>query len=221
MDVLKGNSALNYSTLDTDRNQNKSDFAFHTVFMLEVMYELYVLDLIIIVYVFKFAGEESENGEEEDEIVKGGGYEDEDQSMVDSDGVEKEDDDFDPDTGGGKKKKKSKKHKSKGDDKKSKKKKKRKKAESEPSDVEEEPPVEEQTASKKKVKPSKAAAPASGGADSGMPSVEEVCSTFGLTDVEIDYEDSEYQNLNNYKLFQQHVRPLLQKENPKVDIFID
>ena len=49
-----------------------------------------------------------------------------------------------------------------------------------------------------------------------MPSVEEVCSTFGLTDVDIDYEDSEFQNLNNYKLFQQHVRPLLQKENPKV-----
>ncbi|KAJ8971465.1 hypothetical protein NQ317_001239 [Molorchus minor] len=50
----------------------------------------------------------------------------------------------------------------------------------------------------------------------GMPTVEEVCSTFGLTDVELDYSDSDFQNLTSYKLFQQHVRPLLTKENPKV-----
>lgn len=50
----------------------------------------------------------------------------------------------------------------------------------------------------------------------GMPTIEEVCSTFGLTDVEMEYTETDYQNLTTYKLFQQHVRPLLAKENPKV-----
>ena len=50
----------------------------------------------------------------------------------------------------------------------------------------------------------------------GMPTIEEVCSTFGLTDVQINYSDADFQNLTTYKLFQQHVRPLLAKENPKV-----
>lgn len=49
-----------------------------------------------------------------------------------------------------------------------------------------------------------------------MPTIEEVCSTFGLTDVELEYSESDFQNLTSYKLFQQHVRPLLAKENPKV-----
>ncbi|KAI4461491.1 chromodomain-helicase-dna-binding protein 3-related-related [Holotrichia oblita] len=49
-----------------------------------------------------------------------------------------------------------------------------------------------------------------------MPTIEEVCSTFGLTDVEMEYTETDYQNLTTYKLFQQHVRPLLAKENPKV-----
>lgn len=50
-----------------------------------------------------------------------------------------------------------------------------------------------------------------------MPTIEEVCSTFGLTDVGIEYTDADFQNLTTYKLFQQHVRPLLAKENPKVN----
>lgn len=54
----------------------------------------------------------------------------------------------------------------------------------------------------------------------GMPSVEEVCQTFGLQDVTIDYSDADYQNLTTYKLFQQHVRPILAKENPKVVILL-
>jgi len=53
-----------------------------------------------------------------------------------------------------------------------------------------------------------------------MPSVEEVCQTFGLQDVTIDYTDADFQNLTTYKLFQQHVRPILAKENPKVVILI-
>lgn len=49
-----------------------------------------------------------------------------------------------------------------------------------------------------------------------MPTIEEVCTTFGLTDVQMDYTENDFQNLTTYKLFQQHVRPLLAKENPKV-----
>lgn len=58
-------------------------------------------------------------------------------------------------------------------------------------------------------------APSAAGS-AGMPTIEEVCSTFGLTDVDLKFTDSDYQNLTTYKLFQQHVRPLLAKENPKV-----
>jgi hypothetical protein len=49
-----------------------------------------------------------------------------------------------------------------------------------------------------------------------MPTVEEVCMTFGLTDVDVEYTEADFQNLTTYKLFQQHVRPMLGKENPKV-----
>nr|CAD7453831.1 unnamed protein product [Timema tahoe] len=52
--------------------------------------------------------------------------------------------------------------------------------------------------------------------NTGMPTVTEVCETFGLTDVEIEYTEAEFLNLTTYKLFQQHVRPLLSKENPRV-----
>lgn len=49
-----------------------------------------------------------------------------------------------------------------------------------------------------------------------MPSVEDVCTAFDITDVPIEYSDADYDNLTTYKLFQQHVRPTLQKENQKV-----
>jgi hypothetical protein len=41
--------------------------------------------------------------------------------------------------------------------------------------------------------------------------------TFGLTDVDVEYSEADFQNLTTYKLFQQHVRPMLGKENPKVN----
>lgn len=53
-----------------------------------------------------------------------------------------------------------------------------------------------------------------------MPSVEEVCSSYGLNDVKIQYTEADYQNLTNYKFFQQHIRPILAKENPKVNQFL-
>ena len=46
-----------------------------------------------------------------------------------------------------------------------------------------------------------------------MPSVTEVCTKLDLKDVEIEYNDTHYQNLVTYKMFQAHVRPILQKEN--------
>lgn len=49
-----------------------------------------------------------------------------------------------------------------------------------------------------------------------MPSVEDVCTAFDITDVPIEYTEADYDNLTTYKLFQQHVRPTLQKENQKV-----
>lgn len=36
-----------------------------------------------------------------------------------------------------------------------------------------------------------------------------------MNDVDIEYTESHYQNLVTYKMFTQHVRPVLQKENPK------
>ena len=51
-----------------------------------------------------------------------------------------------------------------------------------------------------------------------MPTVAEVCESFGLNDVELEYSEADYQNLTTYKLFQQHVRPLLAKENPRVPV---
>ncbi|XP_049291745.1 chromodomain-helicase-DNA-binding protein Mi-2 homolog [Anopheles funestus] len=49
-----------------------------------------------------------------------------------------------------------------------------------------------------------------------MPSIQEVCSSFDLTDVKIEYTDDDFENLVTFKIFQTHVRPILTKENPRV-----
>ncbi|XP_071050567.1 chromodomain-helicase-DNA-binding protein Mi-2 homolog isoform X2 [Onthophagus taurus] len=138
-----------------------------------------------------------------------------------------EDDDYDPDDN--RKKKKGKKRKAKGEEKRGRKKKKKRKNDSgDESEFGEEDNGDSDYAgasSKKGRKrgstkhsapptPIQESGAPSGGA--GMPTIEEVCSTFGLTDVELEYSETDYQNLTTYKLFQQHVRPLLAKENPKV-----
>ena len=51
-------------------------------------------------------------------------------------------------------------------------------------------------------------------------SVEEVCQSFGLTDVDLDYSDAEYQNLTTYIMFQQAYRSRIQSANPKVRDFV-
>ena len=50
-----------------------------------------------------------------------------------------------------------------------------------------------------------------------MPTVAEVCENFGLTDVDLEYSDADYQNLTTYKLFQQTYRQRIQGANPKVN----
>lgn len=44
----------------------------------------------------------------------------------------------------------------------------------------------------------------------------EICADYGIQDVQLEYTDADYQNLTTYKLFSQHIRPLLAKENPKL-----
>ncbi|XP_050544780.1 chromodomain-helicase-DNA-binding protein Mi-2 homolog isoform X2 [Daktulosphaira vitifoliae] len=145
--------------------------------------------------------------------------------------VEEEDDEYDPE---GRKKKRGKKRKAKSDSKKEKKRKKRKRGgdsaeESDYANVEEDNnAANDSDYSNRKSKKSKnskhhqvttpTTSQSQDNNGTGMPSVEEVCQTFGLQDVEIEYTDADFQNLTTYKLFQQHVRPILAKENPRVVI---
>ncbi|KAK7794704.1 hypothetical protein R5R35_008025 [Gryllus longicercus] len=141
-----------------------------------------------------------------------------------------DDDDYEPEDGRNKRKK-GKKRKAKSEDKKGKKKKKKKKAESgEESDFgfdEEAGGNDSDYAGSKKSRKSRGQKhtnstppppppPPVQDSNSGMPTVTEVCDTFGLQDVDVEYTEADFQNLTTYKLFQQHVRPLLAKENPKV-----
>ncbi|KAK3918897.1 Chromodomain-helicase-DNA-binding protein 4 [Frankliniella fusca] len=179
--------------------------------------------------------EDSFAGEEE---AEDGAGRNEDASHDSDEEKRADDEEYEPEESHSKRKK-GKKRKAKSEDKKGKKKKKKKK-----NDSEEEAEFEQQEAPDESVQDSDAApssskknssrksrgkqekqekaASTSNSAtpseSSGMPSVEEVCATFNLTDVEIEYTEADYQNLTTYKLFQQHVRPLLSKENPRVPI---
>ncbi|XP_057326451.1 chromodomain-helicase-DNA-binding protein Mi-2 homolog isoform X2 [Microplitis mediator] len=138
-----------------------------------------------------------------------------------------EDDDYEPEE---RKKKKGKKRKARGEDKKGKKKKKKKKSDSgDESDFGAEVAGEgagedsdyasnrkSRKSSSRKSSGHTSTTPVQQEPATGMPTIDEVCSTFGLTDIPIDYTDADFQNFTTYKLFQQHVRPLLAKENPKV-----
>lgn len=48
------------------------------------------------------------------------------------------------------------------------------------------------------------------------PTVSDVCDNFGLTDVDLDYTEADYQNLTTYKLFQSTYKQRIQAVNPKV-----
>ncbi|KAH8264948.1 hypothetical protein KR038_008669, partial [Drosophila bunnanda] len=132
-----------------------------------------------------------------------------------------EDDDYDPEDN--RKKKKGKKRKTRKGEEKGRKKKKRKKNESEEDsdfvqqqhDEEVEYPSTSKRGRKRKEE-KQAAKEKESSASSGMPSVEDVCSAFSVCDVDIEYSEEELQSLTTYKSFMQHVRPILQKENPKI-----
>lgn len=144
----------------------------------------------------------------------------------------KEDDDYSPEDS--RKKKKGKKRKARGEEKKGRKKKKKRKNESEEDDEfaigedgaegDSDYALSAMSSSKKSrskgrgSKHSMPVTPASIDTGSGMPTVEEVCTSFGLNDVDLQYTDADFETLRSYKLFQQHVRPLLGQENPKIPV---
>merc|ERR1711978_110653 len=49
-----------------------------------------------------------------------------------------------------------------------------------------------------------------------MPTAQQVCEQWGTNDVDLEYNDADFQNLTTFKLFQQTFRPRIQSENPKV-----
>lgn len=46
--------------------------------------------------------------------------------------------------------------------------------------------------------------------------VAEVCEELDLEDIDYDYTDEDYKTLTSYKLFSQHIRPIIAKANPKI-----
>ncbi|XP_048729194.2 chromodomain-helicase-DNA-binding protein 5-like isoform X3 [Ostrea edulis] len=45
---------------------------------------------------------------------------------------------------------------------------------------------------------------------------DQIAEELGINNVDIPFDDDDYISLNNYKLFKQHVQPIIQKANPKV-----
>ncbi|XP_063696031.1 chromodomain-helicase-DNA-binding protein Mi-2 homolog [Culicoides brevitarsis] len=129
-----------------------------------------------------------------------------------------DDDDYEPEDT--KKRKKGKKRKARSDEKRGRKKKKRKKNESgDDSDFQEAEDADSDYQSSKRSKRGKKEEKASKSAASSEAqhlTVDEVCTNFDMTDVDIEYSDSEYRSLTTLKAFMQHVRPILQKENARV-----
>ncbi|XP_019771101.2 chromodomain-helicase-DNA-binding protein Mi-2 homolog isoform X3 [Dendroctonus ponderosae] len=176
------------------------------------------------------AGGEDEAAEEATELVDNDDGSDEGPPKGGVSSIMEEDDDYEPEDGRKKKKGKKRKARSEGEggSKRGRKKKKKKKNDSgDESDFggdDENAGDSDYSGGRRSSKKSKGKHASStpttpsvdGSNTGGMPTIEEVCSTFGLNDVEIDYTDQDMQNLTSYKLFQQHVRPFLTKENPKV-----
>merc|ERR1712150_12648 len=125
-----------------------------------------------------------------------------------------EDQNDDSDYSSSKRRKRGKKRKAK-ESKKSNKKKKKRKNDSD-SDAEFDPEPEIEPAQPKGRKSKGGKTEQSEQSNDDMPTVAEVCENFGLTDVDLEYSDADYQNLTTYKLFQQTYRQRIQAANPKV-----
>ena len=96
-----------------------------------------------------------------------------------------------------------------------KKKKKRKNSESDLSEPEFEVEEAEEMLPKRGKRGAKKDAAESASGDD-KPSVADVCENFGLTDVDLEYNEADYQNLTTYKLFQSTYRQRIQAANVKV-----
>lgn len=44
----------------------------------------------------------------------------------------------------------------------------------------------------------------------------DICKEFNLKNTDIKFTEDDYRSITNYKLFSQHVRPLISKDNPKI-----
>lgn len=60
---------------------------------------------------------------------------------------------------------------------------------------------------------------ASGKSGKDHKSSEKLCDEMGIINVEMEYTNEDYQNLVTYKLFNQHIRPLLLEKNPKLVMY--
>jgi len=47
---------------------------------------------------------------------------------------------------------------------------------------------------------------------------EKIAEELGVNNIDIEYSDDDFTSLNNYKLFKEHIQPLIQEANPKVPI---
>jgi len=47
---------------------------------------------------------------------------------------------------------------------------------------------------------------------------DEVCTKHGLNNITVDYTDENFREWTSYKLYADHVRPMVLKENPKVSM---
>lgn len=46
-----------------------------------------------------------------------------------------------------------------------------------------------------------------------------LCEEMGITNIDIKYTEEDFQNLVTYKLFNQHIRPMLLEKNPKLVMY--
>jgi len=142
-----------------------------------------------------------------------------------------DDDDEDYEAAGKKKKKTSKKRKSKAGESGKKEKKKKKKSKSKDFDENEDefdevlpapPPLVEEEESVKRSRRNRTSKISNAVEQSApketLPTVSEVCESFLLKDVNIQYTDVDFHNLMTYKQYAAQIRPLIQKENPKVPL---
>lgn len=51
----------------------------------------------------------------------------------------------------------------------------------------------------------------------GQETSEDIAQKFGLANIELEYTEEDFEALTNYKLFREHIQPLLVEQNPKAN----